>query len=241
MTYLSSLLGNTYSGAQGITGIQGTQGPSGPQGTQGRSGSQGTQGPSGPQGTQGPSGPQGVMANWLVKTENYTAKSMESIVADTTAGSFTISLPANPTVASYVRIVDGNDWSTNNLTVSRNGSTIEGISDNFLLDIQGIIVDFIYSDGTWQVYLSSGQQGIQGVQGGGEGDRRRVRPDLRRARRHLAFGGTARSRDRRPGLRREHRRVQQRVGDVVQRVPAREDHPRQPVSGRAVPRCRDRS
>ena len=50
---------------------------------------------------------------------------------------------------------------------------------------------------------------------------------------HLAIRGAAGAGDRRPGLCGEHRRLQQRLGDVVQRLPAGEGGSRERSSGAA--------
>lgn len=94
-----------------------------------------------------------------VKTANYTASNRDQIIADTSAGSFTITLPASPISGTAVTIFDNASWGVNNLTIARNGSTIEGIADDFVLDVSSIKVEFIYNGSTWQVYSSIGQSG----------------------------------------------------------------------------------
>jgi hypothetical protein len=103
-------------------------------------------------------GGSGGLAQWSVITEDYTILSGEAIFADTTAGSFTVSLPATPPIGSFVTISDGGDWSVNPLTVNRNGNTIEGNTENFLLDIKNVKVEFAYDGSTWQVYAYVGAQ-----------------------------------------------------------------------------------
>ena len=66
-----------------------------------------------------------------------------------------------------IAIADGSDWSVNNLTVLRNGSTIENIAEDLILDINDVRVDFVYSGTTWQVYANIGQRGVQGITGAG--------------------------------------------------------------------------
>lgn len=107
----------------------------------------------------------GSISPWLLKTANYTAVTLDRIVADTSGGVFTITLPAAPTTGMSVEITDGSNWATNNLTVARNGSTVEAGTDDVVLNIQGITVQFIYSGSTWQVVATLGAQGIQGPQG----------------------------------------------------------------------------
>ena len=89
---------------------------------------------------------------WITKTANYTALNLDAIIADTSGGAFTITLPATPAAGDTVIISDGDNFSTNNLTVARNGSTIEGIADDFVLDIQHVKIDFVYDGSTWQVF-----------------------------------------------------------------------------------------
>ena len=100
----------------------------------------------------------GGSSDWTRKTGAYTAVSGDKIIADTTGGAFTITLPASPTEGNSVVIGDGGDWSTNNLTVARNGSNIEGVADDLTLDLGGITVEIVYEDATdgWQVYASAG-------------------------------------------------------------------------------------
>ena len=75
------------------------------------------------------------MPTFLRKTSNYTANVGDYLIADTTAGSFTITLPANPTTGDFVQIADGANQETYNLTVARNGETIEGNADDVTLTI----------------------------------------------------------------------------------------------------------
>jgi len=163
-------------GAQGTQGLQGggSQGAQGSQGSQGLQGlqgggSQGSQGTQGAQGAQGTQGLLGKAANWIRKTSNYTTVDGEQIIADTSDGQFTITLPSSPSGGEIVRIADGGDWTQTSLIIARNGSKIEGYEENLEVDIGNTILDIIYeSDGTsstWQVYSSLGAQGPQGLQG----------------------------------------------------------------------------
>ena len=128
----------------------------GNQGSQGTSGAQGVQGISGSQGTQGTQGTAGLAPNYSRKTTTYTAVARDQIIADTSGGAFTITLPATPSTGDLVRIADGADWSVSNLTVARNGSTIEGTAEDLTVDIGKITLDFVYDSTTWEVFPSSG-------------------------------------------------------------------------------------
>lgn len=100
-------------------------------------------------------------------TSGFTATNLQGVIADTTGGSFTVTLPASPTVGNQVVIADGGNWGTNNLTVGRNGSTIEGLAEDLILNISGISVTFIYDGTTWEVYSQVGAGGgyFSGTQG----------------------------------------------------------------------------
>jgi hypothetical protein len=93
---------------------------------------------------------------YVRKTANYTASTNEGVIADASGGTFTVTLPASPSIGDFVRIVDGADWSTTNLTVGRNGSFIEGDAEDMILDLSGVAVDFIYDGVMWHVYIQAG-------------------------------------------------------------------------------------
>lgn len=143
-------------GATGATGLQGATGSTGPQGSTGSTGPQGSTGSTGPQGSTGATGPTGSLIAWSRKTTTYTLAADERIIADTAGGPFTITLPATPSTGTYAQIADGANWATNNLTLARNGSTIEGLAENLILDIQGAIVELVYDGTTWEVFASLG-------------------------------------------------------------------------------------
>jgi hypothetical protein len=154
--------GTAGSGVQGAQGVQGTS----IQGAQGTS-VQGVQGTYGPQGTQGIQGITGSVSLWSRKTSNYTTSSKDRIIADTSGGAFTITLPATPVTGDFISIYDGADFSANPPIVDRNGSTIEGYADNVALDIGGTTYDFVYDGTTWEITAALGKQGIQGATGTG--------------------------------------------------------------------------
>ena len=81
----------------------------------------------------------------------------EGILANTTVSTFTINLPASPVTGEQYYIADhSGTWGTNNLTVGRNGNTINGLAENLILDISGVSVQFIYNGTTWDVYAQVG-------------------------------------------------------------------------------------
>lgn len=93
---------------------------------------------------------------YTLHTANVTMAANEGVIADTSGGAFTVTLPASPTTGDTVVIADGADWATTNLTVGRNGSTIEGDAADMTMDIGGVAVQFTYDGTTWQIYTQLG-------------------------------------------------------------------------------------
>jgi len=90
---------------------------------------------------------------WSVKTGNYTLVAGDRILADSSGGTFTLTLPATPAANDAVTLVDpANSWKTTNLTVARNGSTIEGAAEDLTLDYAGVLIVLIYTGTTWRIY-----------------------------------------------------------------------------------------
>ena len=89
-------------------------------------------------------------------SSNYTAVAGEGILADTTSNTWTLTLPASPSGGDVVIVSDAGDWSVNNLTVARNGSTINGNAENLVLDIGEISVTLVYAFNDWQVFTQIG-------------------------------------------------------------------------------------
>jgi len=97
---------------------------------------------------------------YVVKTSNYTTQDKEGVLADTSGGAFTVTLPATPATGAQVVVADaGANWGTNNLTVGRNGSTIGGLAENLVCDITGASVQLVYDGSTWEVYAQIGGNG----------------------------------------------------------------------------------
>lgn len=83
---------------------------------------------------------------WLDKSSAYTASHTEGIFADTSAGSFTLTLPATPSVGQYVYVVDvTSSFSTNPLTVARNGEYIMGVDEDMIISTNNVATKFLYS------------------------------------------------------------------------------------------------
>jgi len=95
-----------------------------------------------------------------VKTGAYTAGFSEGVLTSTASSAFTVTLPASPFVGAQVVVVDtAGTWGTNNLTVGRNGATIDGLSEDLVCDINNVSIQLIYTGSTWEVYSQLGAAG----------------------------------------------------------------------------------
>ena len=92
-------------------------------------------------------------------TTTTTAVSGKSYIADTSGGTFTLTLPASPSTGDTVVVADGANFDTYPLTIGRNSSTIEGVADDLSLNISNVSVTFVYDGATWEVYTQVGAQG----------------------------------------------------------------------------------
>jgi hypothetical protein len=101
----------------------------------------------------------------ILKNENYISAHRDSIIADTSNNTFTITLPATPSINDRIRIYDGYDFSTNSLIVSGNGNTIENQEENLVINIRNAKVELIYDGNTWQIYSDIGKSGFTGSKG----------------------------------------------------------------------------
>lgn len=143
--------GNWIGATGTLQGATGPQGASGVQGIDGASGYVGSDGATGPAGATGPSGTPG----WTVVTGATTATAGNLYIADTSSSAFTITLPASPSDGHMVIIGDGYDFSLNNLTVARNGSTIVGADENLTVNVKSVILTFVYTSGDWSLSISN--------------------------------------------------------------------------------------
>jgi hypothetical protein len=97
------------------------------------------------------------------KTANYTAVASDGVLTNTTAGAFTVTLPASPANGDQIIVADaGGTWGTNNLTVGRNGNNIADVAQDLVCDISGASVQFVYNTSgtaTWEVFAQIGGNG----------------------------------------------------------------------------------
>jgi hypothetical protein len=90
--------------------------------------------------------PSGGGINWASKTANYTAVNGDGILANTSGGVFTVTLPASPSLGDTIAFTDSNGtFGTNNLTIARNGSLLQGLAEDLIVDIKDVSFQLIYT------------------------------------------------------------------------------------------------
>jgi hypothetical protein len=100
-----------------------------------------------------------------IQTANgYTAVANDLVRCNTTAGAFSVTLPASPTDGDIVGFVDTHEtFNTYNLTVLAAGSkTIEGDATSLILDMNGTYVALVYNsvNTNWRVLETPTGTGI---------------------------------------------------------------------------------
>jgi len=88
----------------------------------------------------------GGAVDWIVKNNTYTSENGDGILADTSGNTWTLTLPVIPDVGYVVGISDStSSFSTNNLTIARNGSKIMGELENLVVDINDASFLLVYT------------------------------------------------------------------------------------------------
>ena len=84
-----------------------------------------------------------------VKTGDFTASAGQGVFCDTSSGAFTLTLPASPSIGDEVAFKDyAKTFDTNNLTIARNSSKIEGATNDLTVDVEGAGNTLVFTDST---------------------------------------------------------------------------------------------
>ena len=91
-------------------------------------------------------------ASWVtdsIKTATFTATAGEGYFCNTTAGAFTVNLPAG-SAGAVVAVKDyANTFDSNSLTIAANGSDkIGGLTDDVTMSTEGIAITLVFIDST---------------------------------------------------------------------------------------------
>jgi hypothetical protein len=105
---------------------------------------------------------------WTTKTTTYLAVAGDRILANTSGGSWTLTLPATPSVNDFIIVADpiNTSWNANNLTIGRNGSKIDSLDQDLICDY-GAHIFLIYVDAIvgWQISITTVGAGPAGPAG----------------------------------------------------------------------------
>jgi len=84
-----------------------------------------------------------------IKTSNFTAAAGQGVFCNTTSGSFTLTLPASPSLGDEVSFVDyAGTFDSNALTIGRNSQPIQGAASNLTVSVERAANTLVYVDGT---------------------------------------------------------------------------------------------
>ena len=106
---------------------------------------------------------EGIQWQSSIKTSTFTAVSGEGYFCNTSGGAFTATLPASPSAGAIVALKDyAPSFATNNLTVGRNSSNIQGAGNDSVLQTNRASVVLVYVDSTkgWLYVQESNVQGL---------------------------------------------------------------------------------
>lgn len=99
---------------------------------------------------------------WVIHDANYTASDGDRILADTSSGAITITMPASPLAGDVVVIAPLRPtYSTNNLTIAGNGENISGSGSDVIISEDNLSVEVEYVDASegW-VIIERGDVGL---------------------------------------------------------------------------------
>jgi hypothetical protein len=97
------------------------------------------------------------------KTTGFTAVSGVGYFCDTTSAGFTVTLPASPSAGNVVAVSDyTGTFATNNLTIGRNGSNINGNASDYGIFQDNTTAQFIYVDATegWRLVFTGANSDV---------------------------------------------------------------------------------
>lgn len=102
-----------------------------------------------------------------IKTANTSITTGAGFFVDTTSAAITITLPGSPSVGDIVGIKDyAGTFGTNNLTIARNGSNIQGVANDSSISTNRASVVLVYADATrgWLYTVESNVEDLQAIE-----------------------------------------------------------------------------
>jgi hypothetical protein len=89
-----------------------------------------------------------------IQAVNFTANKSNHYFVNTNGGALTVTLPAAPAQFDTVKITDYHgSFTTNNLTIARNGSLIMELAENLIVSTNNVTIELVYLDATigWKI------------------------------------------------------------------------------------------
>ena len=84
-----------------------------------------------------------------IKTTTFTGENGKGYFVNTTSGAVTANLPASPTAGDIMAVSDYAQTSnTNNITIGRNGSNIQGDASDLVIKRDGVALTLVFVDST---------------------------------------------------------------------------------------------
>jgi len=84
-----------------------------------------------------------------IKTTTFTGENGKGYFVNTTSGAVTANLPASPTAGDIMAVSDyAQTANTNNITIGRNGSNIQGSASDLVLQRTGVALTLVFVDST---------------------------------------------------------------------------------------------
>ena len=94
-----------------------------------------------------------IEAPFAIKTAGFDAFAGGRYGVNTTSNTVTATLPASPAAGDAIFFADmGGVYSTNNLTILRNGNSIMGISEDLTMSADGTAFGLCWNGTTWRIY-----------------------------------------------------------------------------------------
>lgn len=91
--------------------------------------------------------------SFFIKSANFNVEVNTRYAVDTTSGAVTATLPATPALGDAIFFADaGGNYSANNLTVARNGGTIQNSLSNLVINTDGESFGLVWTGSTWRRY-----------------------------------------------------------------------------------------
>jgi len=88
---------------------------------------------------------------WSIMNSAETCVVGNKYMVDTSGGAFTATLPLTAAEGKSVKFADGGDFSANNLTIDRNGNTIEGMSENMTVTTENMSFELVFYNNDWRL------------------------------------------------------------------------------------------